>query len=234
MFVSLFVSPSPFNLRPPSLTDKSLFPHQLLFFYLSSHSMVAGILVQMVVMIAYTLILLEFSTRYLLDRPLPNGPWRPFSSCCSGRRRKNRVTTSSGASEMTQVEHEQMRVMRGTKEERNARWMMGALLGSTTLIFVRSVLVSSLPEPTPTHTITQRLIYLDLGWVGFVLQIDLPNGRAARWMVRQARDGPSALHRLGRRHDCPLVVLAQHPSPDVPPSLAWFGGSSVGGRMQRR
>lgn len=90
----------------------------------------------MVVMVAYTLILLEFTTRYLLDRPLPNGPWHPFA-CCSRRRRKQTVLASN-ASDMTQVGgREEMTMVRGSKEEGRARWMLGALGGSTLLIFIR-------------------------------------------------------------------------------------------------
>jgi hypothetical protein len=103
-----------------------------------SSSVVGGVIVQMVVMIAYSLLLLEFTIRYFADRPLPNGPWHLFSWCPSCRRRKSRGDISPATSDVTQLDPaESMVVERGSKEERHARWMLGALAGSTVLIFIR-------------------------------------------------------------------------------------------------
>lgn len=97
----------------------------------------------MVVMIAYSLLLIEFTLRYLRDRPLPNGPWHLFSWFPSCRRRRSQSSSPDG-SDATQVgKAEKITIERGSKEERNARILLGALGASTLLIFIRYV---DLPE----------------------------------------------------------------------------------------
>lgn len=100
-------------------------------------------IVQIVVMTAYTLIFIEFTTRYLRDRPLQNGPWRPFARLRVPKlfRRKRAAESGSEAnSTATQVDAtNDLTIERGTTEERNAKLMLVALGFCTIFIFIRSV-----------------------------------------------------------------------------------------------
>lgn len=81
-----------------------------------AHVMVAGVLVQMVVMVAYCVLLAEFVVRYFLDKPV-----KPF-----------RIWKTKPA----------MAVPRGVVSQadaKKAKILIGAMVFSTLLIFIRSI-----------------------------------------------------------------------------------------------
>lgn len=78
--------------------------------------MVAGVIIQMVIMVAYSILLAEFVVRYFLDKPV-----KPF-----------RIWKTKPA----------MAVPKGVvsaNDERKAKIMIGAMVFSTILIFIRSI-----------------------------------------------------------------------------------------------
>lgn len=81
-----------------------------------AHVMVAGVIVQMVIMIAYSILLTEFLVRYFLDKPVK--PFRIWKT-------KPAMAVPKGVVSASDV--------------KKSKTMIGAMVFSTVLIFVRSI-----------------------------------------------------------------------------------------------
>jgi hypothetical protein len=93
--------------------------------------MAGGVIFQMVIMCCFTYLLVEFTFRYLKDRPTKQ--FYPFA--CFSRRRKTSADVSSGASAQTAVDFESRHV----PIKRNAELMLLGIAISTFFVFIRSV-----------------------------------------------------------------------------------------------
>ena len=120
-----------FPISSPNVSLRLLEPratrHQLTFRPLSSPllSIVGGVIVQMVVMTAFSLVLIDFVAHYLRNTSVTQ--WRPFS--CLRRRRSSTPTPSDDEmAKPTQL---------SPKAEKRAKIMLATIAMSTVLIFIR-------------------------------------------------------------------------------------------------